>query len=75
MPVGLSPLSGSISYNEKESAMNEHERARRRDDIMRAFEDGSVFDADDRTLLTDLLQFRGRFDPFYSVGVRENRKM
>jgi hypothetical protein len=25
--------------------------------------------------LTDLLQFRGRFDPFYSVGVGENRKM
>jgi hypothetical protein len=24
---------------------------------------------------TDLLQFRGCFDPFYSVGVRENRKM
>jgi hypothetical protein len=24
---------------------------------------------------TDLLQFRGRFDPFYSVGVGENRKM
>jgi hypothetical protein len=25
--------------------------------------------------LADLLQFRGRFDLFYSVGVRENRKM
>jgi hypothetical protein len=25
--------------------------------------------------LTDLLQFRGRFDWFYSVGVRENLKM
>jgi len=25
--------------------------------------------------LTDLLQFRGCFDPFYSVGVREDRKM
>jgi hypothetical protein len=24
---------------------------------------------------TDLLQFRGCFDPFYSVGVREDRKM
>jgi hypothetical protein len=25
--------------------------------------------------LTDLLQFGGRFDPFYSVGVREKREM
>jgi hypothetical protein len=28
-----------------------------------------------RRVLTDLLQFRGCFDPFYSVGVREDRKM
>jgi hypothetical protein len=26
-------------------------------------------------ILTDLLQFRGRFDWFYSVGGRENLKM
>ncbi len=34
--------------------MTEHERAKRRDEIMTAFEDGSVFDADEQTLLSYL---------------------
>ncbi|MGB8711446.1 MAG: hypothetical protein WCD39_17040 [Methyloceanibacter sp.] len=38
------------------------------------FENRAVLDTPPASL-TGLLQFRGRFDPFYSVGVREKRKM